>query len=75
MGQCFINDNATRRQKKRKATVTINPILAINAPKSNNCITEGAVKAYVNEFFAKYDPNGEGFLDRQEVKAMLKDIA
>ena len=75
MGQCCVNDNATKRQKKRKATVATNPLVAINALKSKKCITEGEVKAYVNAFFAKYDSNGDGFIDRQEVKAMLKDIA
>ena len=45
---------------------------AINEGSSKKCIDEIDVRRYVDEVFKKYDPNRDGYLEKHEVKLMLK---
>ena len=73
MGFCFstVYDN---QNKFKKTKLKLKPFIAEEITPSK-CITEEELRTYIDDVFSKYDRNGDNYLEKQEIRLMLSQLA
>ena len=73
MGFCF-STVYDEKNRFKKTKLKLKPFVAEEVTAST-CITEEELRKYIDDVFNKYDRNGDNFLEKKEIRLMLKQLA
>ena len=77
MGACFTTeyDELKDTYKKKRKLVPLSFKEKTSKKDKRTCINETEVRAEVDYIFDKYDPDHDGFLEKHEIRRMIKELS